>query len=146
MRRPSRLGPLLAVLVFALGAQSSGPIEWNRLADVGTVQIVTKDEDGTPRETKIWLVVFQGHGYVRSSGTRWLANVERNPDVTVRIGEQEHPLRASPVRDSETYQAVQQAFREKYGFSDVLTGVFRSLGGAATILRLDPRTSLSPVN
>jgi hypothetical protein len=145
MRRASRLLPWPVLLAFALGA-TGGPIEWTRVADVQTVQIVTTDEDGSPRDTKIWLVVHEGHGYVRSSGTRWLANVERNPDVVVRIGEEEHPLRASPVRDSETYEAVLQAFREKYGFSDILTGIVRGLAGTATILRLDPRTSLAPVH
>jgi hypothetical protein len=37
-----------------------------------------------------------------------------------------------------TYDAVERAMREKYGFLDGVLGVFRRIGGPR-ILRLDPR-------
>jgi hypothetical protein len=134
------------VLAHAGVASAADPVDWNDVADVGTIQILTTNEDGSTRETTIWLVVQEGHGYIRTSGTRWLANIERNPDVVVRVEGTEYPLRAVKVTDSETYEAVTRAFREKYGWSDRLTGLFRVISGVPTILRLDPRTSLAPAN
>ena len=145
-----RAGPAVASLAIlaclAAPARANGPVDWNALADTGTIQIVTTDPDGSPRETTVWLAVWKGQGYVRSSGTRWLGNVERNPDVLVRAGGADHPLRAVRVPDSETREAVTAVFREKYGFSDVLTGVYRGLFGTPTIMRLEPRTSLAPID
>jgi hypothetical protein len=133
-------------LVLAGAARAMEPVPWNTLADVDTIQIVSTNPDGTPRETTIWLVVLDGQGYVRSSATHWLANVERDPDVMVEVEGRSYPLRAAKVTDSETYQQVTQAFRTKYGWSDTLTGLIRGLAGVPTILRLEPRTSLAPVD
>jgi hypothetical protein len=135
----------LVLASFAGPARATAPVDWNAVAGIDTIEVVTVDPDGTPRETTVWLAVHDGQGFIRSSGTRWLANLERNPDLLVRIGADEHPLRAVKVSDSETREAVNAVFREKYGFSDALLGPFRSLmGGTPTILRLEPRTSLAP--
>jgi len=145
----SRAAHLAAVLVTVLaGAISAGaeePVDWNAVSDVDTIQILTTDEDGATRDTTVWLAVWQGHGYIRSRGTHWLANIERDPDVKVRIAGQEYSLRATPIHDAKTYEAVSQVFREKYGWQDAVLGFFRNLSGVPTILQLDPRTSLAPI-
>lgn len=146
MRTRSAIASLAVLACLAAPARANAPVDWNALADTGRIQIVTTDPDGSPRETTVWLAVWKGHGYVRSSGTRWLANIERNPDVLVRAGGAEHPLRAVRVPDSETRKAVMAVFREKYGFSDLLTGLYRGLIGTPTIMRLEPRTSLAPID
>jgi hypothetical protein len=129
----------LGLLVLAASANAATPVDWNAVSDVGTIHIVTTNEDGTPRTTRIWLVVWQGNGYIRTGRTRWRADIERNPDVVIRIDEDEHPLRATEITDPETREAIAKVFREKYGFSDQLTGLYRGLGGPPVILRLDPR-------
>ena len=130
---------------LALATRASTPrVDWNALADVDTIEVVTSDPDGSPHVTTVWLAVADGEGYIRSSGTRWLANLERDPDLLVRIGAEEIPLRAVRVSDSQTREEVSSVFREKYGISDTLTGWFRSLRGVPTVLRLEPRTSLAP--
>jgi len=133
-----------ALATLALPARASAPVDWNAVAGVQTIEVVTVDPDGSPRETTVWLAVRDGQGYIRSSGTRWLANLERDPDLLVRIGGDEYPLRAVRVSDSETSEAVIAVFREKYGFTDALLGLVRGLLGTPTILRLEPRTSLAP--
>ena len=63
------------------------------------LRLVTTNEDGTPRETTIWLAVVDGQGYIRTGHTHWEGNIERNPDVVLRIDNAEYPLRAEFVQD-----------------------------------------------
>lgn len=136
----SRCSPalvFLGLLLVAAGAVGES-MEWAAHADQGTVKVVTIDEDGSERETKIWLAVVDGQGYIRTGGTRWGKNVQRNPDVVLRIGEQSLPLRAEFVADESVRERVTAAFREKYGWSDRLISPFR--GGDPLIMRLHART------
>ena len=138
-RRPCACVLLVAV-VCLLGALAAGAAEfdWNSVADVEEVLVLTTNEDGTPRETTIWLAVVDGQGYIRTSGwTKWGDNVERNPDIALRIGDTEHRLRASFVEDEALREGIVAAFREKYGGFDGFLNVFR--GSKPPIMRLDPR-------
>ena len=131
---------LLGAVVCLLGALVAGAAEldWNSVADVGQVRVLTTNQDGTPRETTIWLAVLDGQGYIRTSGwTRWGDNVERNPDIALRIGDTEHRLRASFVEDEALRERIVAAFREKYGGFDGFLNVLR--GSKPPIMRLDPR-------
>ena len=138
-RRPCACVLLVAgvCLLGALGA-GAAELEWNSVADVEEVLVVTTNEDGTPRETTIWLAVVDGQGYIRTGGwTKWGDNVVRNPDIALRIGDTEHPLRASFVEDAALRERIVAAFREKYGRFDGFLNVFR--GSRPPIMKLDPR-------
>ncbi|MBW1685978.1 MAG: DUF2255 family protein [Deltaproteobacteria bacterium] len=131
---------LLGAVVCLLGALAAGAAEldWNSVADVGQVRVLTTNQDGTPRETTIWLAVLDGRGYIRTPGsTTWGDNVERNPDIALRIDDTEHPLRASFVEDEALRARVVAAFREKYGWFDGFLNVFR--GSKPRIMQLEPR-------
>ena len=125
---------LLTPLSGALGEEA---VDWNRYAEEGTIEVITTNEDGSSRETKVWLAVVEGQGYIRTGNTGWGGNVERDPDVTLRIGETELPLRVEFVTDETQREAVKAAFREKYGFSDRLMNPLR--GKNPKIMRLLPR-------
>lgn len=131
---------LAATLVGVPAARAKGP-DWNALAHVGTIEIVSTEEDGTPRGTMVWLVVFDGEGYIRTGNTHWGKNVERRPDVLARIEKVEYPLRAERVVDPERVQRLESAFREKYGLSDTVVGVFRR--GEPKLFRLVARSAPS---
>jgi len=136
----TRMLHALALASYLVGASSARAQDWNAFADIETIQIVTHDEDGKPRDTKVWLAVYEGHGYVRTGGTRWGGNVRRDPDVVVRIGDDAFPLRAVPIAPEDpVYAAVAGVFRRQHGFRDRMMGVIRNFGGPATIMRLDPR-------
>ena len=131
---------LLGAVACLLGAVAAGAAEldWNSVADVGQVRALTTNQDGTPRETTIWLAVLDGRGYIRTSrSTTWGDNVERNPDIALRIGDAEHLLRASFVEDEALRERIVATFREKYGRFDGFLDVFR--GSKPRIMRLDPR-------
>jgi hypothetical protein len=131
------LSPVLfAALLASTPARAAAP-DWNAHAGVQTVEIVTTNEDGTPRDTTIWLAVVDGQGYIRTGHTHWEGNIERNPDVVLRLDDAEYPLRAEFVQDAALRARIEQVFREKYGFSDAFIGFFRS--GDPKIMHLAPR-------
>jgi hypothetical protein len=106
------------------------------------VTVGTLNEDGTPRETTIWLVVVDGTGFIRTGGTRWGDNAERDPDVTLHVAGQEHALRAERIVDPALIARANAAFREKYGTSDRISGFFRF--GDVRIFRLGERSDALP--
>ena len=140
MRTPVQAIFLLALLVLLApvsGASGEDAIEWDRYSEEGTVTVLTTDEDGSTRETKVWLVVVEGQGYIRTGNTRWGGNIERNPEIVLRIGETELPLRVEFATDESERDAVKTALRAKYGFSDWIFSPFR--GSNPKIMRLIPR-------
>ncbi len=68
----SRVSPILAlaVLGFAAPAAADSPHpypDWETLADVGVIEVLTHDEDGDLRESKAWFVTVEGEVYLRTS-------------------------------------------------------------------------------
>lgn len=120
----------------ALGAHASGP-DWPVVSGIRTIEALTHDDDGSSRETKIWLAVLDGRGYIRTShSTHWGENVVRNPDLRIRIGEREYPVHATFIEDEALRTRIVEAFRAKYGTTDWFLQIFR--GGHPHLMRLDP--------
>jgi hypothetical protein len=141
--RSLAIGSLVAL--GALSAHAASPLpNWKNFADLRTIQVVTLDDDEehTPRETTIWLVVHEDQGYIRTGATTWGANVQRDPNVVIRMGGANYELRATPIPEGELYDAVKQVFRDKYGFMDAALSLVRGIGGTPTIMRLDGRPDM----
>lgn len=132
------LAAVLAACASAPVLQATAPIDWGAAADERVPRIVTVDSDGDTRVTKLWLVVIDGSGYIRTSGTRWFANIERDPDVILRVRGADYPLRAKLVLDADLRDRLNEAFRSKYGFEDRFIGWFSSRD-QANILHLVSR-------
>jgi hypothetical protein len=122
------------VALFALTASAGEPPDWSAIKDVDTVSVGTTNADGSVRYTTVWLVVVGGRGYLRTGDTSWGANVDRDPNVTLVIGEQEFALRVDLVEADDERALVTTAFNEKYGWSDSMIGWFR--GDRPKIMRL----------
>jgi hypothetical protein len=136
--RPLRAALAAAVLVLALLAPGpAAALDWAELADVRVPRIFTFTPQGELRVTKVWLVVVDGQGFVRTGDTRWFRDVEGNPDVSIGAEGESHPLRAAPVTDAALRARVNAAFRAKYGWQDRVVHPFGA--DDARILRLDPR-------
>ena len=127
----------LILIAPATGAEGGDAVQWDSYAEEGTVEVTTTDEDGSARVTKVWLAVVDGQGYIRTGKTRWGGNLERNPELTLRIGETELPLRVEFVTDPTERDAVKAALRAKHGFSDWILNPIR--GKNPKIMRLVPR-------
>jgi hypothetical protein len=137
-QRPRDVPVLIALLALAASPALAAAPDWGAVAGVKEVKVLSTNEDGSPRETTVWLVVVDGQGYIRTSrSTRWGGNVERQPDISLRIEGTEYPLRAVFVTDAALRERVIAAFREKYGWIDGAMNFIR--GSDPRIMRLDPR-------
>jgi len=127
---------------FVAGAQEAGDaapaVDWSRFTDVETIFVVTADEDGAPRETKIWIAVVDGHAYIRTGGTTWGENVKRDTAITLRIEGTDYPVDVTFIEDDALREQVETTFREKYGWSDAMIGVIR--GSRPLIMQVASRT------
>jgi len=126
-----RTGILAAVLAAALAsvaaavAASVAPIDWTKYADTQTIEILSTDEDGGQRSTTVWIVVLDRQAYIRTAGTIWGDNVERNGSLKLREPGGYRPLRAEKVLSQAEIERVVAAFREKYGTTDQVMELFR---------------------
>jgi hypothetical protein len=132
------LGFALVLAVARAHALEALPPDWSAVAAEQHVVVITTNADGTPHETTVWLAVVAGQGYIRTGDTRWYPNIERIPDVVVRVAGKDYPLRAELASDAGEIRRVTDAFSAKYGWSDrVIHWFFTS----SHVLRLAPRTT-----
>jgi hypothetical protein len=139
MTRELLIGCLLVIAVACatrVPPTSATTIDWAAVADEGTPTIVTQDPDGDERVTKLWVVVVDGEGLIRTGDSRWFRNIERDPDVVFWIGGYAYPLRAELVTDDSVKKRAGDAFREKYGWMDIPFS-----NPDDNVLRLVPRES-----
>ncbi len=112
-------------------------IDWKAVAAPDVVEISTRDEDGSERRTKIWIVLVNGQAYIRTGNTQWFENLERDPDAVLHSGDGRFPVRVEFVTDAALAAQADAAFREKHGFADRMSNLFRF--GDANIMRLRAR-------
>ena len=118
-------------------APPPGSLDWDSVAAEWFALVLTTDPDGSPRETRVVFVVMEGTGIVRTGATRWFANLQRDPDIGLRIGEREYAGRAEQIHDADEERAINAAFRAKYGLGDRLADWIRPRN--RNVLRLRER-------
>ena len=124
-----RLAGALLGLALLIPAGAAAAADWAPFAETKTIEIHTQDEDGKARETKVWIVVVDGTGYVRTNDSRWLANIRRGSTIEIRAGETTLAVGASEVEDEAVRDKVEEAFKAKYGAMQKLMSFFRISGG-----------------
>jgi hypothetical protein len=115
---------LASALAVGSTAESATP-DWSKWADLQTVQVISTDEGGRTRTTTVWIVVVDGHAYLRTGRTIWGGNVEREGKLKLKGEPGEYQFRAEKITDPSLQEKVMAAFRAKYGFQDVISGVIR---------------------
>lgn len=113
-----------AALLLGAPASASYP-DWEAVADVETIEIVTHDADGEARANKIWFVLVDGNAYLRTSRSRWLENLRRDPDCVVRIEGKEYEVRAEELDGDAIVERVDALSAEKYGWQERVIHPFR---------------------
>ena len=128
----------LAALGLALAVAVAGPalaaIDWTKYTDTQTIDVITTDEEGGSRVTTIWIVVLDYQAYIRTAGTTWGDNVEREGGLSLREASGDRPLRAERVLSEAEVERVVAAFREKYGTTDAVMEIIRF--GEVRVFRL----------
>ena len=113
-------------MALAVGSSSeSATPDWSKWADLQTVQVISTDEGGRARTTTVWIVVVDGQAYLRTGRTTWGGNVERDGKLKLKGKPGEYQFRAETITDPSLDEKVMAAFRAKYGFQDVISGVIR---------------------
>lgn len=123
MIRPATTWTLLG-LALALPVRGA-EIDWPRFQQRDVIEVLTDDEGGARRETKVWIVTLDGQGYVRTNDSRWLANIRRGSPVALRLDAEEFAVAAAEKDDPELAARVEAAFKEKYGFVQSVMSLFR---------------------
>lgn len=145
----SRCFCLVLALMLAISCATErlaapiGPLDWDALAEEWFAIVLTTDPDGSQRETRVVFVVMEDTGIVRTGSTLWFANIQRDPDIRLRIGGKVYLVRAEPIDDEEALRAINDEFRTKYGFGDWLVDWFRPRD--RNVLRMRERRSASNV-
>jgi hypothetical protein len=137
MSRKPWLGAVALLCARLALAAEPNPPDWSSVANESTLVVLSENPDGSPHETTVWLAVVDGQIFIRTGNTAWYPNLERHPDISVRIAGVEHPVRAEVVNDEGLRAKVIAAFNAKYGWEDTFVGwIFR---GKPHIVRLAPR-------
>ena len=97
------------------GTTAPAPSNWAFTDEVKTVQLETRPED--PYSVNIWAVRIEPLLYVHAGAnrSRWVENLEANPDVRVRVGDTLYDLRAYRVEGQDEFTRFSNAYEEKYG-------------------------------
>jgi hypothetical protein len=135
---------LVAASWICASSAGAAGFDWTPFEQDSVIHILTHDEDGALRNTSVWVVVVDGAGYVRTNASRWLENIQRNPEVQIQARGYDYLMRAEEVQDSVSKERVEEAFREKYGVIQRLMSFFRLR--EPSVLRLVPRTAAAPAS
>jgi hypothetical protein len=134
------LSTLLFSTALAIASADPARAAWSDFKDEQEITAIVHGEDAKPREVKIWLIVLDDQGFVRTRNTSWRADLERDPKAALRIQAKEIPIRAIPVKDPELYNRVNEAYTAKYGtMPHVFLAVMRPFLGPWNVYRVEER-------
>ena len=110
MKIALRLFISLAVLLAALFALQMYASERGEV-----VVLTTQDAAGLPKTTRIWVVDYQQHAWLRagSPSAGWAKRLITTPTIKVQRGNQTQTFTAVPVPDARA--PVNALFADKYG-------------------------------
>ena len=129
---------LVALLILAGGTAAEAEFpDWNQFADVQVIEVLTYDEDGELRETPVWFVLLSAEAYLRTSNSRWLENLRRDPNLRLRIEGVIYEAQAEEIPDEGLLGKIDIASSRKYGLQEQVINLFRM--SPPQILRIFPR-------
>jgi hypothetical protein len=123
------------------GGRLSGPVaehpirDWSFTAPIKTVQLETLPD--APYSVNVWGVASGSSFYVASgegAASRWARNIETDPRVRLKAGDEIVELKATHVADASEIDAVLVRLKAKYDFEPT-----PEQRAKAWLFRLDPR-------
>ncbi len=130
-----KIGIVLMTLFAALAALVGVHFS---LIEIGREVVVlrTESSDGTPRETRLWVVDVDGVPWLHSAGPVWTARMSGRPEVELKRGDQWH--RYVAVARPGEHPQVDRALRDKYGVADRWVRFIAPCGEDTLAVRLEP--------
>lgn len=100
------------------GEVADPPADWTPMNEIDVVQLETNPED--PYSVNVWMIASGPDIYVATGegDTNWSENIDRNPDVRLRVDGTIYPLEAYRVLDQKEKAAIGAMYVEKYGVDD----------------------------
>jgi hypothetical protein len=133
-------GPSSSSRQSAAGTFDSATLD--KLRNVEEIRIETASPGTkTKHRATIWVVVVEGEVFVRSfTGPKgkWYRNVMANPEANLEVEGKTIHVKAIPVSDQKSIEAVSQAYLEKYSGSPYAKDMVRPEVAPTTRL-LEPR-------
>ena len=134
------LTALLISAAFAVASANPARAAWSDYKDEQEIFAVVHNDKGEAREVKIWIVVLDDHGFIRTRNTSWRADLERDPKVALKIKDKEIAIRPVPVKDPELYKKVNEAYTAKYGVvPHIFLAIMRPFLGPWNVYRVEQR-------
>ena len=121
----------LVVLVFGLQVVAS---------ETGEVVVLTAaDADGSPAQTRLWVVDHRGRQYLRvgADGSGWYSRITARPEIALERQGRVADYRAVP--EPESSAEINALMQAKYGWRDSLIAVLVSGREGSIPIRLEPR-------
>lgn len=114
---------LRAALVLVALALAFVALIWLALESGGVAIVETRAPDGATRATHVWFVERDGELWLEAGAPEngWFVDVQREPRLCVRIGDDVRDARAEVVPEASA--EVRARLREKYGWRDALVGL-----------------------
>ncbi len=142
MRRAIHLGIAIGLAACATAGTRAAmePIDWAAANERWSLHVVSVDPDGDERVTRVWIAVVDGTAAIRTGDTRWLRNLQRDPNLRIRVLGVDHPLRVRFETDEGEIARIDAAFLDKYGWQERLLGALQPGNAHDHFLWLVPRT------
>lgn len=134
MRRVKRaaLVVLVALLLFGSGT-------WLALESQEVVVLRTRSDDGSFRETRIWVADSQGLLWIEAATPErsWYRELVANPRVELVRNGGTRSFMAEPMEGPEGHEQIRELLRAKYGFADRWVGLLQDTSRSVAV-RLRP--------
>ncbi len=111
------------------------PVEdWSFTSDAHEIFIETVTSYWIPHSVTAWCVMVGNELYVAADDAdqkSWVANVARDPNVRIKIGDKVYEQKLVPVTDAATTASIDSGFARKYNYEeeeaddDMIVGYWR---------------------
>jgi len=95
--------------------------DWSFTADADEIFIETVTSYWIPHSVTAWCVIVGDELYVSADDAdkkSWVANVARDPNVRLKIGDRVYEQKLVPVTDTVTMASIDSGFARKYEYEE----------------------------
>jgi len=103
------------------------------------VVIRTRANDGSTRETRIWIAEEADFWMLEAASPEspWYGDILESPRVEIVRGDRVIPARLTPAPGPEGHLKIRELLRRKYGLADVWIGLIQD-GSQSILVRAEP--------